>query len=67
MAQRFIVSRCEFFGLPHAPISEWLGCTDWAISKLIRTAEDLHRWDRDFRKDSSSSAANSLRGPLGCR
>ena len=37
-------------GLPHAPIAEWLTCTDWAVSKLIRTAQELERSDRSFRE-----------------
>ena len=37
-------------GLPHAPIGEWLGCTDWAVSKLVRVAQELQRSDRSFRE-----------------
>jgi hypothetical protein len=49
-------------GLPRAPISEWLGCTDWAISKLIRTAQELDRPDRTFR-DKVHYIRQSLRQP----
>jgi len=37
-------------GLPHAPISEWLSCSDGAVSKLIRAAQQLHKNNREFRK-----------------
>ena len=45
-------------GLPHPPISEWLGCTDWAISKLIRIAEELE--GKRSKGLSGSSESSSL-------
>ena len=48
-------------GLPHAPIAEWLDCTDWAVSKLIRTAQELQRSDRRFERELKPCVCNCLR------
>lgn len=41
-------------GLPMAAIAEWLGVTDWAVSKMIRASRELEASDHGYRRSIES-------------
>lgn len=36
-------------GLPMRPVAEWLGVSDWAVSKMRRTSHELFKTDASYR------------------